>query len=156
MVEAIPGAWKRMLRENDNLRARELIWVNWISLPKVSKLAYWQLIESKRFTNDATGIRWEIELKTTFTKEKWEKLCKRHIKVTICTRLRLLQYKITQKALITNIKLNMYGIKDTMNCEFCKNEIETIVHLFWECPVVRKLWQQLVLLYKITIISQRK
>ncbi len=33
--------------------------------------------------------------------------------------------------------MKLFGIKDSDLCDFCKTEIETISHLFWECTVTK-------------------
>ena len=33
-------------------------------------------------------------------------------------------------------------IKDNDKCSFCGIECETIEHLFWGCPIVKKFWEQ--------------
>ena len=36
------------------------------------------------------------------------------------------------------------GKLDTDRCTFCNVEQETIIHLFWECPTAKHIWQQVV------------
>ena len=43
-------------------------------------------------------------------------------------------------AIITNIQLHWYKIKDNNYCTFCEKEQETILHLFYSCPHVQRLW----------------
>ena len=40
----------------------------------------------------------------------------------------------------------MCKIKDSPLCSFCKNENETLVHLFWECEICRQFWNDLLAL----------
>ena len=36
----------------------------------------------------------------------------------------------------------MCKIVDSLLCDFCKSDIESITHLFWECPIVSKVWKE--------------
>ena len=47
------------------------------------------------------------------------------------------------RILPTNKKLFKYNLKETNLCDFCKSQIETTDHLFWECQHVQHLWCQL-------------
>ena len=35
-------------------------------------------------------------------------------------------------------------LKNSNLCDFCSSSIETIEHIFWECPITQHLWSQLV------------
>ena len=61
---------------------------------------------------------------------------------TIYTKLRSFQFKINHNILYTNEKLYKVKISDTSLCTFCKNEIETLAHLFAECNKVTKIWKE--------------
>ena len=34
-------------------------------------------------------------------------------------------------------------MKEDEKCTFCSNSRETLVHLFWDCPRVRKVWEKM-------------
>ena len=63
---------------------------------------------------------------------------------TLYTKLRSFQYKINHNILFTNEKLHKIGIKDTPNCGFCKEHVETLPHLFVECNKVTAIWQNII------------
>ena len=48
---------------------------------------------------------------------------------------------MVSNAIVTNIHLNRYGIKETAKCTFCKTHDETTIHLFVHCEeVIHKIW----------------
>ena len=61
---------------------------------------------------------------------------------TICVKLRSFQYKFLMRAILTNVRLIYFKIKDTDKCDFCKDERETVKHLFYECRRVQELWNE--------------
>ena len=64
------------------------------------------------------------------------------LNATIYTKLRSFQFKINHNILYTNEKLHKVKISDTALCTFCKNETETLFHLFAECNKVTKIWKE--------------
>ena len=58
-------------------------------------------------------------------------------------RYRSFQYRLLQRAIVTNVQLYKWNLVDTENCYFCEAEPETLTHLFIECPIVRQLWTKI-------------
>ena len=56
----------------------------------------------------------------------------------------MFQYKILHRILATNKKLKQYGIKTSDFCDFCGQEVESILHLFCECNVATSILQCIV------------
>ena len=57
------------------------------------------------------------------------------------TKLRFFQYKLQLKRLNTNIDLSKWKEDQTDRCTYCQTHPETIIHLFWECEVIKSLWR---------------
>ena len=53
------------------------------------------------------------------------------------------QYRILHRILATQKSLYKMQISDSSNCLLCKNNQETIIHLFFQCPKSIHLWNQL-------------
>ena len=66
---------------------------------------------------------------------------------TKATRLKYFHFKIVNRIISTNVFLERIGAIDDDSCSFCHGELETLVHLFWQCPNVqdflRKINQEL-------------
>ena len=61
----------------------------------------------------------------------------------LCTRdfkLRIFQSKLLHRRISTNRYLFKIGLNANELCSFCENSSETLLHLFWECPQVKILW----------------
>ena len=52
-----------------------------------------------------------------------------------------IQYKLLHRRIVHNKLLHKMGISTTPNCLFC-NELETIEHVYMECPNAIHLWQE--------------
>ena len=62
---------------------------------------------------------------------------------TLDSKMRAFQYKILLRIIPTNKYLKLCKITDNDNCYFCDNDIETIEHLFYFCPIVKAFWDKL-------------
>jgi len=51
-------------------------------------------------------------------------------------KLRSFQIKLNFRAIVTNIALHSFGLKDSENCSFCKANPETLMHVFCDYPIV--------------------
>ena len=68
-----------------------------------------------------------------------------HQKIFVTTNIvkfRSFQYRVLQRAIVTNIQLYKWGIKATDLCYFCLEERETVTHLLCKCPIIVQLWEQ--------------
>ena len=63
--------------------------------------------------------------------------------MTTYTKLRSFQYRLLHHALITNLNLFRWKIVQSPLCTFCDLETEDIIHLLYECPIVKKLWKNI-------------
>merc|ERR1712002_153853 len=70
---------------------------------------------------------------------------------TIDSRLRSFYFKIFHRTIALNAFLFKIKRKDSPNCSFCNQEPETIIHIFGGCPVVNRVWDEL-----LSIINQKQ
>ena len=86
-------------------------------------------------------------------KSKWENIVGRQIldnnrrkiftlpgKLTLSTPMRIFQYKIIHRILLTNKLLHIYKLRENSWCDICPNIIETLEHTFHSCPRILTLW----------------
>ena len=57
--------------------------------------------------------------------------------------LRYFQYKVLNNTLFLNKKRFLFKKSNSPLCSFCNEEDETVFHLYFSCPNVRYLWNQL-------------
>ena len=57
--------------------------------------------------------------------------------------LRYFQYRILNNTLYLNERLFKFNIVDSPLCSLCKQENESVIHLFVICSEARSLWDQL-------------
>ena len=91
-------------------------------------------------------LKWRQELGSEFC-EAIVDFREEHIniyKVTNIAKYRSFQYRILQRALVTNIQLEKWNIVSNNSCFYCKNEPETVIHLLWFCPIVQEIWTKVL------------
>ena len=55
----------------------------------------------------------------------------------------MFQYKVLHNTLYVNKMLFKFGKVISPRCSFCKLHEETIIHLFYDCLIVKRIWNQL-------------
>ena len=68
--------------------------------------------------------------------------------VTLNSYSRSFQYKILNNILYLNKKLFTFQKSTSPLCPFYKLSEETMLHIFYECDIIKKLWNVLTLFFK--------
>ena len=71
----------------------------------------------------------------------WNSIYSLSFKVSLETKIREFQYKVLNNIVFTNEKLFKIKMTDSPQCTFCKNEIESLEHLFYSCEITRSFWE---------------
>ena len=58
-------------------------------------------------------------------------------------KLRSFYIRFINRATITNVWKYHFSF-EPMLCSFCRVEVESRMHLYWECPIVQELWLQVI------------
>ena len=74
---------------------------------------------------------------------KWKKIYLLIRNTTLDTKARMFQYKILHNTLYVNKILFKFGKEISPRCSFCKLHEVTIMHLFHDCVIVKRIWNQL-------------
>ena len=84
-------------------------------------------------------------LKKEFTKLSldWKEIYMTPRIVSSNAYMKSFQYKVLNNTLFLNKKLFLFQKSNSPSCSFCKEEDETIFHLYFEGPNIRNLWNQL-------------
>ena len=104
-----------------------------LQMKRCCKGIYWLFIETVSVKWNHRS-KWSENPQTHISEELMSEYYSLNFQSTVESKLRSLQYKILQRILQTNKFLIIYKINDNL-CYFCNNEIETLEHLFWLCPV---------------------
>ena len=107
-----------------------------------AKVIYLRLrdMEIRNYTPRAK-ITWKYFLKIDNVPELWEQSCKKLSSITDM-RLRAFHLMFINKGFFCNDRVSKFK-NISPNCSFCHQEVETMLHLYWECTYVQPVIQQL-------------
>ena len=74
----------------------------------------------------------------------WSQIFVKAFQSTPDTKLRWFQYRIINRILTTNTFLYKIKLADTKLCTFCKDEEESLTHIFCKCPIVKCFWNNIL------------
>ena len=137
--QAISKEWVQELGQNKNEKEhtdiRELL--------HSTKLLYRRCVGNEKLVI-MKYQKWKKEIEGL--KMEYDDFVRRIIninKTTISVKLRSFQYRLLVFAIITNVHMFYYKIRENKLCTFCNNYDETIKHLFFECKKVELIWRKI-------------
>lgn len=142
---AIPKNWKDILLKNEpDLRTEvptqfKVLFSN--TKQKPSRFCYLYYANKEKVSNSALVTIWNNNLKIRLTTKDLSRLFVKIKTISKCTKLQFFQYRLLIKALTTNVRVAKWDQNVSDKCTFCQTSAETTLHLFWECPMVKKLWK---------------
>uniref|UniRef100_A0A1A8RRR0 Reverse transcriptase domain-containing protein n=1 Tax=Nothobranchius rachovii TaxID=451742 RepID=A0A1A8RRR0_9TELE len=84
---------------------------------------------------------WQDDLRQELSKEDWEKACGGAHTKFINARLRLIQHKYLMRTYVTPERLKKYNSNIPDTCVKCAVHKGTLYHCVWECPEIKKFWE---------------
>ena len=148
LIKAIPKDWKTLRIQGNMVKA-----VDNSSNTLTSVLVIYKTLckDESLLQNKLPWFNAQIQKK--YSIKDYINVLLRITSTTISVKLRSFQYKLLLNAITTNIKLFYYKIKKNKLCTFCEEVNETLYHLFYDCPYVRKIWQETKRIFKIDDLS---
>ena len=116
---------------------------------RLSHEIYTQMAEGAMLLH-SKYVKWLADCGQTFVEGLYQ-FGLLHTDIYRCTNIakfRSFQYRVLQRALVTNIQLYKWQIVASELCTFCRREPETIIHLLYYCPEIKKLWEQIFIYIK--------
>ena len=129
----------RLLFERPNIPFKVQLFLN---TPSIARYCYTLFVDALRTKCDATDRN---------LKQKWVRDVGTHHKGSLLNikqstnsvYLLYLHYRIISRIIATNKFLHAIRISENNTCTFCTEEPETIIHLFWQCPVTKTFLQHI-------------
>ena len=106
-----------------------------LSVKKGSKVYYYILTD--KTSSIKAESKWEELLNCEIC---WKKIYSKPFKTTQDTKLRWFQCRLLHRIITTNIFAHKIKKAETNLCTFCKHFPETLLHLFWDCILVKTFW----------------
>ena len=110
---------------------------------KPSNLTYRTLIAIKSEKPTTSQAKWHEDCALEKGEINWKKVFQLTRKCTKGTRLIIFQFKFLHRRLPTNSFLYKITVKENDRCTFCGKETETLLHVFWNCNLISRFWDNI-------------
>ena len=127
LIRCIPKTWQSKITFSQNENCDD---IRKKSLRITSKTAYQKFLKPLLFPPTAQK---SLEQACNLNNVNWGKIYLLSRVTTIDSSLRLFQYKILNNTLYFNERLFKFNIVDSPLCSLCKQENESVIHLFAIC-----------------------
>ena len=109
---------------------------------KGCSLIYKTLHSDKRFQINCIR-KWNDDLNVEYNDRIWKNIFLIPFRATMETKLKEFQFKVIHRIIATKKFLYKIKLVDDDKCFFCRTNTEDLLHLFFSCEHVQKLWTQL-------------
>ena len=108
------------------------------------------LSKQESFQPQKVWSKWTTQLDNIQIPLLWPNICKLR-KDFVPVKLQTFHWKFINRALPYNGFLFKIITLSSPLCSFCKEQDETFIHLFWDCTLVKQLWDKLIQWCKIHV-----
>ena len=113
-----------------------------LSVAKTNRMVYEKCVSSKQTSPNKTQNKWLNDCQITCLNSiNWKAVYKLPLSCTKISKLIIFQFKLLHRRLATNDILNEIGIRPDDFCTFCRDERESLIHLFWFCRETNASWK---------------
>ena len=137
-----------MKEEGDDFESRTNLLLKYEKIRKPLRIIYRDLLYDEDLISSKVTM-FNNKFDTNIDSEELIHRITNVTNTTIGMKLHSFQYRLYMRAIITNIQLKHYKIRNDNLCSFCQEEKETIHHLFFSCKYVRSLWKEVASKFKI-------
>ena len=113
-----------------------------LSVTKTNRMVYQKCVSFKQTSPSKTQNKWLTDCQITCSDTiNWKVVYKLPFSCTKISKLILFQFKLLHRRLAANDILNKIGIRPDGLWTFCKDERESLIHLFWSCRETNFFWK---------------
>ena len=139
LLSVIPSEWKTILKQEDHHHVKQPPNMSLEIDKLLCKTIYSKLINCQNFPPVTAGKRL---IESGFDTQERKKIYSLPFNVTKEVKLSVFQYRIVHNILYANIILYNMKKKPHPFSTFCANTEQTIVHIFFSCPVAEFFWAE--------------
>ncbi|MEK6264009.1 MAG: reverse transcriptase family protein [Clostridium sp.] len=140
LINCMPKYWKYIIFQESDIEFNGYKIENSIL---TCKETYQELLKTKICIPEQYVSMWEKLLETEIDEIEWYESYIDCFTWTISTKLRSFYYQIRVGDIMTNKKLVQMKIKNDSTCTWCNDNVQDLIHLFWDCTKINTLWSEL-------------
>ena len=140
----IPPDWKTLFGEVslDNQTMRLHIVHQCLEGRMTVKNWYYNwLCLSKYKINNSAMVKWMVDLNVLGIPDKWPEICRKLLSIRN-PKLQDFGRSFLHRSYHLNSYITTYRPGVSVNCTFCQEVEETVLHLYWECRYTKALWSK--------------
>ena len=143
IINATPIEWKRWLREEGGPENQNLF-ENMVHNTAITSAMYRKVNESEDIFTDLLK-KWveEIPEMELSSQKNLVRATNNMYKITNYVKMRSFHYRVINRALTLNMHLFRYKLRSNNRCTFCDIFKENYDHLFYECQIVKKFYEEI-------------
>ena len=149
IIQAIPAEWKITIQDNteeeDNEEEDYKLIDKMLDSSKASKMIYSKLVKEKTIPPQQALNKWRNTVTLVHNDKEIIRSQNNQRKLVMNNKIRSFNYKFLLRNVPYEAKLHKMKIKEQENCTVCQMK-EDILHLYWNCPNTRRLWERLKVL----------
>ena len=138
LISAIPKSWKVIIHRNVQGNPYVHNYDRLAQKTKTSKIVYQELCSDMSNLSNKANY-WNNKIGTSLTVKEMQETVAMANRLTISTALRDFHFRLTTNLLVFNKQLYEWGKRTCDRCTFCELQVETNIHLFWECKITTSL-----------------
>lgn len=141
LISAIPKEWVRELKNTRFI-------IESFTLPyenfngKVTHMVYDKLVSKQKLLLNL-HTKWNTKLNINMPYELFLENFVRISHLTFSTKMRNFQYRFLHQIIFCGNTLYKWKLIDSPLCTYCKEDYETIEHLFFACQKVKRFWEMM-------------
>lgn len=86
--------------------------------------------------------KWDRDMGEFISDEDWARACSVTKTVSLYSRHKAIQFRFLHRAYLSPIKLHLMNRDRSPDCPSCPGTTGTFIHMVWECPTVRRVWEE--------------
>ena len=142
IISAVPKSWLEQAKKETGVTSGVTTYDLIIDTPHIVSKVYKQFTANQKDYGRKIK-KWEYELYMEIEVQQFINCVRDIYKVTNIAKYRSFQFRLLNRAIVTNIHLKYYKIKDHDLCTLCDKFCETYLHLFIYCEHVQSIWIRL-------------
>jgi hypothetical protein len=146
LKKAIPGKWRKALRDSSVELDPNNAYEGLVHECKRKKLKthtlYEKLLAGKATKPTQKLEKWKLELEVTEEEKEILGAMEKNRRCTKYSKLQSFNYNFFHRNLVYEARLYKMKLAPNDLCVKC-NTKETLLHLYWECPDTKALWEHL-------------
>lgn len=112
------------------------------SVANATSVTYTWLQDVMTTADDRFRQKWSSDLHTDFSDKQWKAACVLAHQGSISTKAQETSYKLLTQWYATPVKLKKWYPHTSDCCWRCKAEMGSLIHIWWECPVLSEFWNR--------------